>query len=66
MHCFRSILLGVSGKSCLNFDVFLYLKVVLILANSADPYEMQHLCRNSSGPLLFYTVHVKGFSVYKV
>ena len=26
----------------LNYDVFLSLKVVLILANSADPDEMQH------------------------
>ena len=26
----------------LNYDVFLSLKVVLILANNADPDEMQH------------------------
>ena len=26
----------------LNYDVFLSLKVVLILANSKDPDEMQH------------------------
>ena len=26
----------------LNYDAFLYLKLVLILANSADPDEMQH------------------------
>ena len=29
-------------KKFLNYDVFLSLKVVLILANSADPDEMQH------------------------
>ena len=28
--------------NCLNYDVFLSLKVVSILANSADPDEMQH------------------------
>ena len=31
-----------SQKSFLNYDVFLFLNVVLILSNSADPDEMQH------------------------
>ena len=31
-----------SQVESLNFEVFLSLKVVLILANSADPYEIQH------------------------
>ena len=39
--------------------VFLYLKIVL--ANSADPDEIQH----SSGSSLFANVPVKGFPVYK-
>ena len=26
----------------LNYDVFLFLKIVLILVNSADPDEMKH------------------------
>ena len=29
------------GNNFLNYDVFLSLKIVLILANSADPDEMQ-------------------------
>ena len=32
---------GDSSKF-LNFNIFLSLKIVLILANSADPDEMQH------------------------
>ena len=28
--------------SCFNYDVFLFSKVVLILANGADPGEIQH------------------------
>ena len=31
-----------SEVAFLNYDIFLSLKVVLILANSADPDEMQH------------------------
>ena len=31
-----------SGKKFLYYDVFISLKVVLMLANSADPDEMQH------------------------
>ena len=31
-----------SGQNFLNYDVFLSLKTVLNLANSADPDEMQH------------------------
>ena len=35
------ILLYLKGyRYFLNYDVFLFLKTVLILANSADPYEM--------------------------
>ena len=30
------------GRKFLNNDVFMFLKVVLILENSADPDEMQH------------------------
>ena len=30
---------GQSSK-CLNFNIFLFLKIILILANSADPDEM--------------------------
>ena len=46
-----------SQVECLN-DVFLSLKVVLILANSADPYEMQHyaafhLCLHCLSKYLF-------------
>ena len=29
-------------KNCLNYDVFVSLKVVFILANSEDPIEMKH------------------------
>ena len=36
----------------LNYDVFLSLKVFLILANSADPDEMQH-----NGSSLFLCVY---------
>ena len=32
---------GPSGPLALNYDVFLFFKVVLILANSADPDETQ-------------------------
>ena len=32
-----------------NFDVFLCLNVVLILANSADPEEMQHYALRVTG-----------------
>ena len=31
-----------SQEEFLNYDVFMSLKVVLILANSTDPDEMQH------------------------
>ena len=34
----------------LNYDAFLSLKVVLILANSADPDEMQHYAAFHLGP----------------
>ena len=34
--------MGGSKVYFLNYDVFLSLKVGLILANSADPDEMQH------------------------
>ena len=30
------------SQNFLNYDLFLSLKIVLILANSADPDEMQH------------------------
>ena len=33
---------GVTGRIFLNYDVNLSLTVVLILANSVDPDEMQH------------------------
>ena len=36
-----------------NYDIFLFLRVVIILANSADPDEM------------FARVHFWGFLVYK-
>ena len=41
-------------KNFLNFDVFLSLKVVLILANSVDPDGMQH-----------YAVFIWAFTVYQ-
>ena len=44
-------------QNFLNYDVFLSLKVVLILANSVDPDEMQHCCI-SSGSSLFAKVPV--------
>ena len=48
----------------LNYYVFLSLKVVFIIANSADPGEMQ-LCCISYGSPLFANVPVQGFRVYK-
>ena len=38
----KSVGLYIVYFRALNYDVFLSLKVVLILANSADPFEMQH------------------------
>ena len=38
----HSVLQGVTGRIFLNYDVFLSLKVVLTIAYSADPDEMQH------------------------
>ena len=40
------------GSQFLHNDAFLFLKVVLIFANSADPYEMQyyaafHVCQST-------------------
>ena len=49
----------------INHGVFLSLKVVLILANNADPDEMHHSCCILSGSSLFAKVPVKGFPVYK-
>ena len=38
----------------LNYDVFLILKVVLVLANSADPDEMQHYAAFHLGLHFFF------------
>ena len=41
--CIDTISMGLPiVKNFLNYDVFLSLKIVLILANSADPDEMQY------------------------
>ena len=40
-----------------NYDVFLYLKVVLILANKADP-DKAAFCCNLSGSSLFTKVYI--------
>ena len=52
-------------KKSLHYDVFLSLKIVLILANRADPDEMQHYaafhpCLHCLPKYLF-----RGFPVYK-
>ena len=38
----RCVLYGVIGSFFLNYDILLTLKIVLFLANSTDPDEMQH------------------------
>ena len=43
-------------QTVLNYDVFLSLNDLLIIANSVDPDEMQQLCCISSGSSLFAKV----------
>ena len=49
----------------LNYDVFLPLKVVLVLSNSADPNEMQHYAAFHLGLHSLPNNTFKGFTVYK-
>ena len=49
----------------LNYEVFLYLMIVKILANSADPDEMQYYAAFHLGLHSFAKVPVYGFPVYK-
>ena len=48
-------------KNYLIYDVFLFLKVVLILANSADPDEMQHYAAFHLGLHCLPTYSFRGF-----
>ena len=45
----------------LNYDVFLYLKIVLMLANSVDPDEMQHYAAFHLGLHCLPTYPFRGF-----
>ena len=50
----------------LNYDVFLSLKVVLILANSADPDEMQHYTAFHLGLRCLQSTHLGVSSIHMV
>ena len=49
------------SQNFLYYDVFLSLKVVLILANCADPDEMQHYAAFHLGLHCLPKYHFKGF-----
>ena len=61
-HC---VFKGVTGRIFLNYDVFLSLKVVLILANSADSDEMQHYASFHLGLHCFPKYLSRGFQYTK-
>ena len=48
-----------------KYDVFLFLNVVLILANSADPYEMQHYAAFHQGLYCLPKYLFRGFLYIK-
>ena len=49
----------------LNYDVFLSLKIVFILANSADPDEMQHYAAFYLGLHCLQKYQFRGFQYTK-
>ena len=57
--------LGDLGYNFLNYDVFLSLKIVLILANSADPDEMQQYAAFHLGLYCLPKYLFRGFQYIK-
>ena len=60
------VLEWLSGRNFLNYDVFMFLKVVLILANSTDPDVMQHFAVLHLGSAVCQRYHSEVPSIQRV